>query len=96
MNTNVTILTALQLDTRNAEIARKIFAKMGLDLAAGVNLYLNQVAIERGIPFTPTTLSPLDRLTLKAHAEIESGQYAGFVSVEDLLADLHEGSRKGD
>ncbi len=34
--------------------ARKVFAQMGLTTSAGINLFLQQVIAEKGLPFTPT------------------------------------------
>lgn len=82
--------TTLHLNKRDKEIATKVFAKLGLDLSAGVNLYLSQVAVEQRIPFELSTDNPLDRASMRAHAEIERGEYDECDSVEDLLKDLND------
>lgn len=50
MNTVINIRT--QKSVRDE--ARKVFSKIGLSTSAGINLFLHQVAIEKGLPFTPT------------------------------------------
>lgn len=37
--------------------AQKAFAKMGLDLSTGVNMYLVRVAQDQAMPFTPRTVN---------------------------------------
>lgn len=34
--------------------AKKVFSSLGISTSAGVNMFLNQVAKEKGLPFTPT------------------------------------------
>ncbi|MGB7958114.1 MAG: type II toxin-antitoxin system RelB/DinJ family antitoxin [Minisyncoccia bacterium] len=35
--------------------AKKVFSKMGLSTSAGINIFLRQVVVEKGLPFTPTS-----------------------------------------
>jgi len=35
--------------------AQKVFSSMGISTSAGVNMFLHQVVVERGLPFTPTS-----------------------------------------
>lgn len=51
MNTVINIRT--QKSVRDQ--AKKIFSKLGISTSAGINLFLHQVAIEKGLPFTPAT-----------------------------------------
>lgn len=50
MNTVINIRT--QKSVRDE--AKKVFSRIGLSTSAGINLFLHQVAIEKGLPFTPT------------------------------------------
>jgi addiction module RelB/DinJ family antitoxin len=34
--------------------AKRVFSKMGLSTSAGINIFLHQVVVEKGLPFTPT------------------------------------------
>ena len=50
MNTVINIRT--DKGVRNE--AKKVFSKMGLSTSAGINIFLHQVVVEKGLPFTPT------------------------------------------
>ena len=50
MNTVINIRTQKSI----RDEARKVFSRIGLSTSAGINLFLHQVAIEKGLPFTPT------------------------------------------
>ena len=45
----------IRTDKKVRDEARKIFLKMGLSTSAGINLFLRQVIVEKGLPFTPLT-----------------------------------------
>lgn len=51
MNTVINIRT--NKDVRNK--AQKVFSSLGIFTSAGVNMFLRQVVVEKGIPFVPTT-----------------------------------------
>jgi len=50
MNTVINIRT----DKRVRDEAKKVFSKLGLSTSAGINIFLHQVAAEKGLPFTPS------------------------------------------
>jgi DNA-damage-inducible protein J len=50
MNTVINIRTEKSV----RDEAKKVFSKMGLSTSAGINMFLNQVVAEKGLPFTPT------------------------------------------
>ena len=50
MNTVINIRT----EKRVRDEAKKVFSKMGLSTSAGINMFLHRVAMEKGLPFTPT------------------------------------------
>lgn len=43
--------TSIKLDTRVKQEAQEIFAQLGLTLGEAVNLFLNQVRLNKGLPF---------------------------------------------
>jgi addiction module RelB/DinJ family antitoxin len=57
--TKTAILRA-RVETKKIEAAEKIFAKLGISVGDAINLFLSQVTIQKGIPFTPTTRPHLD------------------------------------
>ena len=48
---------SVRVDEEVKKRAEMIFNELGLTLSAGINLYLNQVAVQKGIPF-PLTQQP--------------------------------------
>jgi DNA-damage-inducible protein J len=50
MNTVINIRT----DKNIRDEAKKVFSKLGLSTSAGINIFLCQVAAEKGLPFIPT------------------------------------------
>ncbi|WP_203626555.1 type II toxin-antitoxin system RelB/DinJ family antitoxin [Lacticaseibacillus mingshuiensis] len=82
-------VTSLRLDQESKEAARAVFAELVMDLSTGINIYLKQVVVDQGLPFKPTTISPLDCATSKTHAEIERGDFVEFDSLEDFRQDLY-------
>ncbi len=46
-----------QGDAAIKKAANKVFARMGLDLSTGVNMYLTRVAQDKAMPFTPRTVN---------------------------------------
>jgi len=68
--------------------ANKTLASIGLDMSTAVKLFLNQVVIENGLPFTPTR----NPVVIKARwdREIEEAIKHGKVykTGKEVLADL--------
>ncbi len=44
----------VRIEQKTKTAARKALRGMGLDLSSGVKLFLHQVVIQKGLPFTPT------------------------------------------
>ena len=51
----MTTTIQVRVDAKMKKSAQAVFEKMGLDLSSGVKLYLSQVILEKGLPFTPRT-----------------------------------------
>jgi len=47
-----------ETDKKTAKEAKAVFAAMGMDMQAGINVYLNQVIRSHGLPFIPTATEP--------------------------------------
>jgi len=45
---------SIRIEEKIKKAASKALKDIGLDLSAGVNIFLNQVVLEKGLPFTPT------------------------------------------
>lgn len=68
--------------------AKKVFSSLGISTSAGVNMFLNQVAIEKGLPFTPTI--DTKKLKEKWDKEVKEALASGksYRTAEELLCDL--------
>ena len=84
MNTTLQIRTKIKTKTD----ARKVFEKMGVDMSTAINLFLNQVIVEKGIPFTITqNTETIKKKWDKERAEaLKNGKR--YTNIEFLLKDL--------
>ena len=57
----------IRIDEKTKKGSQKIFEELGLDMSAGVKLYLKRVIAQKGIPFQVVTENGL---TLEQEAEI--------------------------
>jgi DNA-damage-inducible protein J len=78
-------------DVKNS--ATEVVEQLGLSLSSAVNIYLNQIAIRREIPFRVSTCPQLNDETISALEEgegIATGRVAAkrYKTVDDLFADL--------
>lgn len=76
--------TSIKLDSDVKQEAQKIFAQLGLTLGEAVNLFLNQVKLNKGLPFE---VKIPNKETLSAIKEVESGQTEPL-SIEEHLAEM--------
>lgn len=44
----------IRIEEKTKKAASKVLRDVGLDLSSGVKIFLHQVALEKGLPFTPT------------------------------------------
>ena len=63
-----------------------VLASMGLTVSDAVRIMLTRVAHDKALPFEP--LRP-NAETIAAMEEARSGKMDSFVTIEDLMADLH-------
>lgn len=70
--------------------AKKLFAKLGLDLSTAINMFLIQSVREQGIPFDLHLHVP-NQTTLKSIEDTEKGINLSetFESIDDFMEDLH-------
>ncbi len=78
--------TSIKLDKDIKQEAQEIFARLGLTLGEAVNLFLNQVKLNKGLPFEVKI--PNDE-TLKAMDEVEKKQTEPL-SVEEHLLEMKQ------
>lgn len=73
--------TRIQIRTSKTlkDQATEVFADMGIDLTAAINMFLSQAVKEGGMPFKPMALTPLEKAVRKA-------ENSGFVYAGDADA----------
>ena len=78
----------VRIEEKTKKAASKALARIGLDLSAGVKLFLHQVVTEKGLPFTPTKNAAAIRA--RWNKEVVEARRTGKVykSAEEVLADL--------
>jgi len=78
----------VRIEEKTKKEARKTLADIGLDLSSAVNIFLKQVIIEQGLPFTPTKNAAV--LRAKWDREITDAIKHGkrYNTAEQLLKDL--------
>jgi DNA-damage-inducible protein J len=78
----------IRTNKRLRDEARKIFEKMGLTTSAGINMFLNQVVAEKGLPFSPT----IDPKKLRARWDLQVSEAVTkgkrYTDAESMLRDI--------
>lgn len=79
----------VRIEEKTKRAASKVLSGMGLDLSAGVKLFLNQVVTEQALPFTPSTRDA-KKLRAKWDSEAKAALKSGkrYTSGRGLLEDL--------
>ena len=77
--------TSLRLDSDAKKAAYAVFKEVGLKPAQAVNLFLRQVALNKGLPF-PVSIPNAD--TSAAMNELKEGKGKTFKSTDDFYRDL--------
>ena len=77
--------TSIKVDPRAWEEAKEIFKEYNLNLSDAINIFLNKVRLEGGMPFDIKV--PSDRLK-KAMKEAKESEGTYHDEVEDLMIDL--------
>lgn len=84
MDTVINIRTNKEIRNK----AKKVFSSLGISTSAGINMFLHQVALEKGLPFKPT----IDTKKIRARwdKEIKEALTSGksYKTAEELLRDL--------
>ena len=85
---NVKLQTQISMDLKNN--AEAILKSLGMGINDAVRIFLSQVVIDRGLPFTPRLSSCMpNKETSEAIDEVEKGSHSRvFDSVDKLMADL--------
>lgn len=77
--------TSIKLDPTVKHEAQAIFAQLGLTLGEAVNLFLNQVRLNKGLPFELKIPNDLTQEVLK---EAQDGINMKEMSLEELKSEM--------
>ena len=77
--------TSLRLDINAKKAAYAIFEEVGLKPAQAMNLFLRQVALNKGLPFS---ISIPNAETLDAIDELKQGSGKKFYTTDNFYGDL--------
>ena len=77
--------TSIKVDAIAWDSAKEIFKEYNMSVTDAINIFLNKVRIEGGLPFDIKV--PNERLQ-KAMKEVENGEVVHYDSVEDMMKDL--------
>jgi len=85
MTASVRKQTSIRVDPEAWEAAKKIFKEYGLTASDAINVFLNKVRLENGLPFEMKL--PSDRLK-NSIDELKNGEVEKFDSIDELVKDL--------
>ncbi|MBN2824790.1 MAG: type II toxin-antitoxin system RelB/DinJ family antitoxin [Campylobacterales bacterium] len=77
--------TSIKVDPVAWDSAKEIFKEYNLSVSEAINIFLNRVRLEGGLPFEVKV--PKERLK-KAIDEVESGDIVEYESVEAMMKEL--------
>lgn len=79
----------VRVDDNVKKEAMNVFRNVGIDMSTAINVYLHQVILHNGIPFSVIAEVP-NRETVKALKAAERGEMASFASIDALMEDLND------
>ena len=79
----------IRTDKKTREKAKEVFSSLGISTSTGINMFLRQVVVEKGLPFTPTTDSKKirekwDKETSEAIRDHKTNKRKGFTNAREL------------
>ncbi len=78
--------TSIKLDPTVKQEAQEIFSQLGLTLGEAVNLFLNQVRLNKGLPFE---VKIPNEETLKAMKDVQDGKNLVEMKLDDLITEMN-------
>jgi DNA-damage-inducible protein J len=78
----------IRIDEKIKSDSFKILSKIGLDMSSAIKVFLSQVIVEGGLPFTPTRTPKQIRAEWDKEVAWAIKHGKRYTSGEDLMADL--------
>ncbi len=78
--------TSIKLDPTVKQEAQEIFSQLGLTLGEAVNLFLNQVRLNKGLPFE---VKIPNEETLKAMKDVQDNKDLVEMKLDDLITQMN-------
>ena len=80
----------VRVEDKTKRLASKTLADIGLDMSSAVNLFLKQVIVDQGLPFTPST-KDAKKLRAKWDKEVAWALKHGkrYTDTKELFRDLN-------
>ncbi len=78
----------VRIEEKTKKAASKALKNIGLDLSAGIKIFLHQVVAEKGLPFRPTKTPRVSRAQLDKEFEDAVKNGKRYKSGKELLGDL--------
>ena len=88
MNTTMQI----RIDSSTKNKAQRAFKDMGIDMSSGVKMFLHQVAVDKCMPFVPsTTKTRANKKRWDKEFEWVMKHGKGYMSTKDMFDDIEAG-----
>lgn len=84
----------IRIDVKLKNNASEVLGHMGLDLSSAIKMFLNQVVVKRGIPFSPTLVDEFGDVGYTTIADFRDENGKG-VSGKALLKALEKKIKNG-
>jgi len=84
MTTSIKETTSIKLDVEIKAKAKEIFKELGITMGEAVNIFLSQVALQKGLPFEVKI--PNDE-TKKAIEEARRGINMKSITIEEMISE---------
>ena len=78
----------VRIEEKTKKAASKALKGIGLDLSSGIKMFLNQVAIDKELPFRPTAQPKVSRAQLDKEFEHARKHGKRYTSAKELFKDL--------
>ena len=79
----------VRVEDKTKRLASKTLADIGLDMSSAVNLFLKQVVVDQGLPFTPSKKDP-KKIRAQWDREVAQALKSGkrYTNTKALFKDL--------